>query len=206
MAKGLLVKERISATTSCIAVGARPCAPKEPRPPKFDTAAVRRCEEKPPSGPWMIGYSMPSWLETRVLFHAEFGFAIIKCRGEFPRLYMTHASTSIMTSTTAGTPKGDWPRPTPCVLRFCLRQKRRGIAQRQHRQLSVDRKSLHALQDKRIAERRGLLYRASPASALSPTKHSERRCGPPLCLPSHPALFRDGQRTSARVRRREACR
>src|SRR5580658_8509685 len=79
MAKGLLVKERISATTSWIAVGARPCAPKEPRPPKFDTAAVRGCAEKPPSGPWMIGYSMPSWLETRVLFHAEFGFAIIKC-------------------------------------------------------------------------------------------------------------------------------
>src|SRR5580658_1667571 len=78
MAKGLLVKERISATTSWIADGARPCAPKEPRPPKFDTAAVRGWEEKPPSGPWMIGYSIPSLFETRVLFHAEFRFAIIK--------------------------------------------------------------------------------------------------------------------------------
>src|SRR6202790_25087 len=84
MAKGLPVKERISATTARIADGARPCAPKEPSPPKFDTAAVRRCEEKPPSGPWMIGYSIPSLFVTRVLFHAEFRFAIVNSEAGLP--------------------------------------------------------------------------------------------------------------------------
>src|SRR5271156_7257652 len=74
IAKGFAVSERISAITSPIALGSRPCAPKDPSPPKFDTAAVSLCDERPPSGPWMIGYSIPRASETRVWFHA---FAIL---------------------------------------------------------------------------------------------------------------------------------
>jgi hypothetical protein len=36
----------------------------------------------------MIGYSIPSLFETRVLFHAELRFAIVKRRGGSPRLLM----------------------------------------------------------------------------------------------------------------------
>lgn len=43
-------------------------APNEPSPPKFETAAVSLCEEKPPSGPWMTGYSMTRISATRVCF------------------------------------------------------------------------------------------------------------------------------------------
>src|ERR1700730_2339514 len=56
------------------AFGSRPCAPNDPSPPKFDTAEVSLCDERPPSGPWMIGYSIPRASETRVWFHA---FAIM---------------------------------------------------------------------------------------------------------------------------------
>jgi hypothetical protein len=87
------------------------------------------------------------------------------------------------------------PRLTPYGLRFCLLQKHRGIARKQRRQLLVDRRSLHELQCRRIVERSGLLYRASLASALPLTKHSERQRGPPLYLSSHPVLSRDGRRT-----------
>jgi hypothetical protein len=51
IANGFEVRERISAMTSLIASGARPCAPNEPSPPKLETAAVSRCEDSPPSGP-----------------------------------------------------------------------------------------------------------------------------------------------------------
>src|ERR1700743_2261190 len=66
IANGFVVNERTSAITSLIAFGSRPCAPKDPRPPKFDTAAVSLWDEKPPSGPWMIGYSIARVSETRV--------------------------------------------------------------------------------------------------------------------------------------------
>jgi hypothetical protein len=59
IANGFAVSERISAITSSITFGSRPCAPNGPSPPKFDTAAVSLCDESPPSGPWMIGYSIP---------------------------------------------------------------------------------------------------------------------------------------------------
>src|SRR5579883_2056595 len=59
IANGFLVSERISAMTSLIALGAKPCAPNEPSPPKFETAAVSCCVANPPSGPWMMGYSIP---------------------------------------------------------------------------------------------------------------------------------------------------
>ena len=52
------------------------------QPPKFDTAAVKRCDEKSPRGPWMIGYSIPSLFETRVLFHAEFCFAMVNAEAD----------------------------------------------------------------------------------------------------------------------------
>src|ERR1700684_2418756 len=105
-----------------------------------------------------------------------------------------------MTSTATGIPRGRLARLTPYGLRFCPLQKRRGIARRQRRQLLVDRRSLRELQDRRIVEQRGLLCRASLASALPLTKHSERQHGPPVYLRSHPVLSRDGRRTSARVR------
>ena len=41
--------------------------PKDPRPPKFETAAVSLCEESPPKGPCTIGYSMPTRFEKRSL-------------------------------------------------------------------------------------------------------------------------------------------
>ena len=66
MAKGFVVSERISAMTSLMAPGVRPCAPKDPNPPKFETAAVSLCEESPPKGPCTIGYSMPTRFEKRV--------------------------------------------------------------------------------------------------------------------------------------------
>src|SRR6267154_5723129 len=77
MANGFAVSERISAITSSIALGSSPGAPNDPSPPKFDTAAVSLCDERPPSGPRMIGYSIPRTLETRVWFHA---FAIMPPR------------------------------------------------------------------------------------------------------------------------------
>jgi hypothetical protein len=52
-----------------MAEGLRPCAPKEPRPPKFETAAVNHCVDRPPRGPWIIEYSIPRREETRVSFH-----------------------------------------------------------------------------------------------------------------------------------------
>src|ERR1700729_564306 len=69
IANGFAVSERISAITSLIAFGSRLSAPKDPSPPKFDTAAVSLCDDKPPSGPWMIGYSIPRVDATRVWFH-----------------------------------------------------------------------------------------------------------------------------------------
>src|SRR5262249_44582053 len=69
IANGLGVSARISVITSLIAEGLKPCAPKEPRPPKCETVAVNRCVDRPPRGPWMIGYSIPRLEEIRVLFH-----------------------------------------------------------------------------------------------------------------------------------------
>ena len=34
-----------------VASGAKPCAPNDPSPPKFETAAVNFCDDNPPSGP-----------------------------------------------------------------------------------------------------------------------------------------------------------
>ena len=51
IANGFEVSAQISAITSLIAEGFKLCAPKEPRPPKFETAAVKRCVDKPPRGP-----------------------------------------------------------------------------------------------------------------------------------------------------------
>src|SRR5712664_465142 len=51
IAKGLEVRERISAITSLIASGGKPCAPNDPSPPKLETAAVNLCDDSPPSGP-----------------------------------------------------------------------------------------------------------------------------------------------------------
>src|ERR1700722_4511283 len=55
IANGFGVSDRISAMTAPIDSGLMPSAPNDPRPPKFDTAAVNRWDERPPNGPWMIG-------------------------------------------------------------------------------------------------------------------------------------------------------
>jgi hypothetical protein len=60
IANGFEVRERICAIASLIASGAKEWAPSDPRPPKFDTAAVNFCDDSPPSGPWIRGYSIPS--------------------------------------------------------------------------------------------------------------------------------------------------
>src|SRR5215469_9834125 len=51
IANGFDVRERISAITSLIAAGDKPCAPKDPSPPKLETAAVNLWDDNPPSGP-----------------------------------------------------------------------------------------------------------------------------------------------------------
>ena len=51
IANGLVVRERTCAITSLIRSGARLCAPNDPSPPKLETAAVNRCDDKPPRGP-----------------------------------------------------------------------------------------------------------------------------------------------------------
>src|SRR5580700_3913904 len=79
IANGFEVSERISAMTSLMAAGLRPCAPNDPRPPKFETAAVNRWVDRPPSGPWIIGYSMPRRDETRVWFHSDEVFFVDWC-------------------------------------------------------------------------------------------------------------------------------
>jgi hypothetical protein len=50
-ANGRDVSARIAPMTPLIASGDNEWAPNDPRPPKFDTAAVNRCDESPPSGP-----------------------------------------------------------------------------------------------------------------------------------------------------------
>src|SRR5579859_4251714 len=70
IANGFWVSERISPITSTIALGSRLCAPNEPRPPKLDTAAVSLCDEKPPSGPWIRGYSIPGSRHNTPLYFA----------------------------------------------------------------------------------------------------------------------------------------
>src|SRR3984893_3385886 len=87
IANGFAVSERISAIASSIASGSRPCAPNDASPPKLATAAARLCDDRPPRGPWSIGYSIRRIFETRVGFHA---FAIMQSRkkeiGRFYRL------------------------------------------------------------------------------------------------------------------------
>ena len=65
MANGFEVSERSSAITALISSGVREWAPYEPSPPKLETAAVSRWEDSPPSGPWTMGYSIPSFAVIR---------------------------------------------------------------------------------------------------------------------------------------------
>ena len=51
IANGFEVSVRAFPRSHPDALGARPCAPKRAKAPKLETAAVSRCEEKPPSGP-----------------------------------------------------------------------------------------------------------------------------------------------------------